>query len=135
MCTLITSKGTDIDENIANQNHANRTRTPKPGYLSLSIINAAEQRVGIWQKAKILVVEMSSVGETNINQIYQKVPTWGQDKHFSVPVKNNWYTILLSKQLFIGFNASLLRVGLQKCSQMTHPRDNIDVQISYGGGG
>ena len=33
MCTLITSKGTDIDENIANQNHA--TRTPKPGYLNL----------------------------------------------------------------------------------------------------
>jgi hypothetical protein len=29
MCTLITSKGTD--ENIANQNHATRTRTPKPG--------------------------------------------------------------------------------------------------------
>ena len=39
MCTLITSKGTDIDENIANQNHATRTRTPKPGYLNLSIIN------------------------------------------------------------------------------------------------
>ena len=38
MCTLITSKGTDIDENIANQNHATRTRTPKPGYLNLSII-------------------------------------------------------------------------------------------------
>jgi hypothetical protein len=37
MCTLITSKGTDIDENIANQNHATRTRTPKPGYLNLSI--------------------------------------------------------------------------------------------------
>jgi hypothetical protein len=35
MCTLITSKGTDIDENIANQNHATRTRTPKPGYLNL----------------------------------------------------------------------------------------------------
>jgi hypothetical protein len=35
-CTLITSKGTDIDENIANQNHATRTRTPKPGYLNLS---------------------------------------------------------------------------------------------------
>jgi hypothetical protein len=35
MCTLFTSKGTDIDENIANQNHA--TRTPKPGYLNLSI--------------------------------------------------------------------------------------------------
>ena len=34
MCTLITSKGTDIDENIANQNHATRTR--KPGYLNLS---------------------------------------------------------------------------------------------------
>jgi hypothetical protein len=34
MCTLITSKGPDIDENIANQNHA--TRTPKPGYLNLS---------------------------------------------------------------------------------------------------
>ena len=31
MCTLITSKSTDIDENIANQNHA--TRKPKPGYL------------------------------------------------------------------------------------------------------
>jgi hypothetical protein len=27
MCTLITSKGTDIDENIANQNHATRTPT------------------------------------------------------------------------------------------------------------
>jgi hypothetical protein len=39
MCTLITSKSTDIDENIANQNHATRTRTPKPGYLNLSIIN------------------------------------------------------------------------------------------------
>ena len=37
MCNLITSKGTDIDENIANQNHATRTRTPKPGYLNLSI--------------------------------------------------------------------------------------------------
>ena len=36
MYTLITSKGTDIDENIANQNHATRTRTPKPGYLNLS---------------------------------------------------------------------------------------------------
>jgi hypothetical protein len=38
MCTLITSKATDIDENIANQNHATRTRTrtPKPGYLNLS---------------------------------------------------------------------------------------------------
>jgi hypothetical protein len=38
MCTLITSKATDIDENIANQNHATRTRTPKPGYLNLSIL-------------------------------------------------------------------------------------------------
>jgi hypothetical protein len=36
MCTLITSKGTDIDEHIANQNRATRTRTPKPGYLNLS---------------------------------------------------------------------------------------------------
>jgi hypothetical protein len=36
MCTLITSKATDMDENIANQNHATRTRTPKPGYLNLS---------------------------------------------------------------------------------------------------
>ena len=35
MCTLITSKGTNMDENIANQNHATRTRTPKPGYLKL----------------------------------------------------------------------------------------------------
>ena len=39
MRTLITSKGTDIDENIANQNHATRTRTPKPGYLNLSIVD------------------------------------------------------------------------------------------------
>jgi hypothetical protein len=38
-CTLITSKGTDMDENIANQNHATRTRTPKPGYLKLPIID------------------------------------------------------------------------------------------------
>jgi hypothetical protein len=37
MCTLITSKATDIVENIANQNHATRTRTPKPGYLNISI--------------------------------------------------------------------------------------------------
>ena len=36
MCTLITSKCTDIDKNIANQNHATRTRTPKPGYLKLT---------------------------------------------------------------------------------------------------
>ena len=36
MCTLITSKGTDIDENIANQNHATRTRTPKPGDLKVT---------------------------------------------------------------------------------------------------
>ena len=36
ICTLITSKATDIDENIANQNHATRTRTPKPEYLNLS---------------------------------------------------------------------------------------------------
>ena len=38
MCTLITSKVIDIDENIANQNHATRTRTPKPWYLNLSNI-------------------------------------------------------------------------------------------------
>jgi hypothetical protein len=44
MCTLITSKGTDIDENIANQNHATRTRTPKPGYLNLSIIDYTKQQ-------------------------------------------------------------------------------------------
>jgi hypothetical protein len=39
MCTLITSKDTDIDENIANQNHATRTRTLKLGYLNLSIVD------------------------------------------------------------------------------------------------
>jgi hypothetical protein len=33
MHLIITSKATDIDENIANQNHA----TPKPGYLNLYI--------------------------------------------------------------------------------------------------
>ena len=42
MSTLITSKGTDIDGNIANQNHATRTRTPKPGYLNLSIDRGSE---------------------------------------------------------------------------------------------
>ena len=49
MCTLITSKGTDIDENIANQNHATCTRTPKPGYLNLSIIGKEEigRRCGV----------------------------------------------------------------------------------------
>jgi hypothetical protein len=36
MCTLITSKGTDINENNANQNHATRTRSPKQGYINLS---------------------------------------------------------------------------------------------------
>jgi hypothetical protein len=34
LCTLITSKGTNINQNIANQNHA--SRTPKPGYLRLT---------------------------------------------------------------------------------------------------
>ena len=43
MCTLITSKGTDIDENIANQNHATRTRTPKPEYLNLSTKDCLSQ--------------------------------------------------------------------------------------------
>ena len=47
MCTLITSKGTDIDENIANQNHATRTRTPKPGYLNLSNIKVSVITGGI----------------------------------------------------------------------------------------
>jgi hypothetical protein len=42
MCTLITSKGTDMDENIANQIHATRTRTPKPGYLKLPNICVME---------------------------------------------------------------------------------------------
>jgi hypothetical protein len=37
--------------------------------MGRDIINAAGQRVGIWQKAEILV-KISSVGETNINQIY-----------------------------------------------------------------
>ena len=38
MSTLITSTVTDIDENIANQNHATRNRTPKLGYLKLTNI-------------------------------------------------------------------------------------------------
>ena len=46
MCTLIASKGTDIDENIANQNHATRTRTPKPGYLNLSNVNLRYTNIG-----------------------------------------------------------------------------------------
>jgi hypothetical protein len=43
MCTLhvITSKGTDIDENIANQNHATRTRTPRYPNLSINLKLAA----------------------------------------------------------------------------------------------
>ena len=44
LCTLITSKGTDMDENIANQNHATRTRTPKARYLKLPI-NARKLRI------------------------------------------------------------------------------------------
>jgi hypothetical protein len=48
MCTLIASKGTDIDENIANQNHATRTRTPKPGYLNLSIVS---KMLGLYSRA------------------------------------------------------------------------------------
>jgi hypothetical protein len=43
MCTLITCKGTEIDENIANQNHATRTRTPKPGYLKLTIAETLQR--------------------------------------------------------------------------------------------
>ena len=46
MCTLITSKGTDINENIANQNHATRTRTPKPGYLKLTYVGQSYSSVG-----------------------------------------------------------------------------------------
>ena len=45
MCTFTTSKATDIDENIANQNHATRTRTPKPGYLNLSNVYNMSGRV------------------------------------------------------------------------------------------
>jgi hypothetical protein len=52
MCTLITSKGTDIDENIANQNHATRTRTPKPGYLNLSY----KRLTNIKHHNKVLIV-------------------------------------------------------------------------------
>jgi hypothetical protein len=43
LCTLITSKSTDIDENIAYQNHA--TRKPKPGYLKLTIISIYTRRI------------------------------------------------------------------------------------------
>jgi hypothetical protein len=62
MCTLVTSKGTDIDENIANQNHATRTRTPKPGYLNLSIDQLRPRGLHIvttdfyqtWMRAKLI---------------------------------------------------------------------------------
>ena len=47
MCTLITSKGTDMDENIANQIHATRTRTPKPGYLKLTIADICGKDMSI----------------------------------------------------------------------------------------
>ena len=50
---LITSKGTDIDENTANQNHATHTRTPKPGYLKLTIA-----RVGLALKRSGLAVRV-----------------------------------------------------------------------------
>jgi hypothetical protein len=52
MCTLITRKGTDIDENIANQNHATRTRTPKPEYLNLSNISLCD--LYIWNKEMLV---------------------------------------------------------------------------------
>jgi hypothetical protein len=42
ICTLVTSKATDIDENIANQNHA--TRTPKPGRGILKLTNIYFQK-------------------------------------------------------------------------------------------
>jgi hypothetical protein len=38
MCTLITSKGTDIDENIANQNHATRHVHRNRGILTSLIL-------------------------------------------------------------------------------------------------
>ena len=38
MCTLITSKGTDFDENIANQNHATRTRVHRNRGILTSLI-------------------------------------------------------------------------------------------------
>ena len=44
MYTLIINKNADIDENIANQNHATRrtrTRKSKPGYLKITIIYKA----------------------------------------------------------------------------------------------
>jgi hypothetical protein len=49
MCTLIKSKGTDmcINENIANQIHATRTRTPKPGYLKLTIADICGKDMSI----------------------------------------------------------------------------------------
>jgi hypothetical protein len=56
MCTLITSKGTDIDENIANQNHATRTRTPKPGYLNLSIEQEL-QLATIYEQARTIPID------------------------------------------------------------------------------
>jgi hypothetical protein len=55
MCSLITSKGTDIDENIANQNHATRTRTPKPGYLNLSI--EQELLATIYEHARTIPID------------------------------------------------------------------------------
>ena len=59
MCTLITSKSTDIDENIANQNHATRTRKPKPGILnslmpsSYSSGTRKEQQLGTGKTASL----------------------------------------------------------------------------------
>jgi hypothetical protein len=61
MYTLITSKATDIDENIANQNHATRTRTPKPGYLNLSnIIFCHGGKVGVRSLSKNCLFRLDS---------------------------------------------------------------------------
>jgi hypothetical protein len=65
LCTLITSKGTDIDENIANQNHATRTRTLKPGCLNLSIVPI----IGLSQIRQIRPEFLSKCGKSGSGRI------------------------------------------------------------------
>jgi hypothetical protein len=43
MCTLITSKGTDIDENIANQNHATRVHVYRNRGILTSLLSSLIQ--------------------------------------------------------------------------------------------
>jgi hypothetical protein len=76
MCTLITSKGTDIDENIANQNHATRTRTPKPGYLNLSNVQFYSGPFVQFLKLKCAVTKLTKIALIKTSLLIYSLPLW-----------------------------------------------------------